>query len=406
MESTQHLFGLLLAGGKGKRFWPLSREDHPKQLLQLFSSMTLIEETYQRIKPMVPLDRIMLATSQTLALRFRRLFNEVESDNFIIEPIPRNTAPCIGVAARRCLARDPDAILAVLPSDHYVADPTMFREILAAAVHHAAMGKIVTLGITPTHPETGYGYIRFGDFEPDPENPECRHRARSIGAFVEKPDPETAFAYLKTGRYLWNSGSFSYKVAGTAEDFQTSFKWMGIALMVSVLLVFMVMASQFESLREPFIIIFTVPLAAIGVVLMFVLTRSTIDVSALIGVIMLVGIVVNNGIIMVDAANQIREEGHGRLRAIALAGRQRLRPVLMTSFTTMLGMVPMALGIGEGAETWAGMGKAVIGGLFTSTFLTLFVVPVMYTVFARKELKHDKRIFTAGSEQGANRSEV
>ncbi|HOA13976.1 MAG TPA: efflux RND transporter permease subunit [Myxococcota bacterium] len=199
---------------------------------------------------------------------------------------------------------------------------------------------------------------------------------------------------------------FSYKVAGTAEDFQTSFKWMGIALMVSVLLVFMVMASQFESLREPFIIIFTVPLAAIGVVLMFVLTRSTIDVSALIGVIMLVGIVVNNGIIMVDAANQIREEGHGRLRAIALAGRQRLRPVLMTSFTTMLGMVPMALGIGEGAETWAGMGKAVIGGLFTSTFLTLFVVPVMYTVFARKELKHDKRIFTAALEQGANRSEV
>lgn len=199
---------------------------------------------------------------------------------------------------------------------------------------------------------------------------------------------------------------FSYKVAGTAEDFQTSFKWMGVALMVSVLLVFMVMASQFESLREPFIIIFTVPLAAVGVVLMFVLTRSTIDVSALIGVIMLVGIVVNNGIIMVDAANQIREEGHGRLQAIALAGRQRLRPVLMTSFTTMLGMVPMALGIGEGAETWAGMGKAVIGGLFTSTFLTLFVVPVMYTVFARRELKHDKRIFTAGFEQGAKQSEV
>ncbi|HPV05403.1 MAG TPA: sugar phosphate nucleotidyltransferase [Myxococcota bacterium] len=220
MESTQHLFGLLLAGGKGKRFWPLSREDHPKQLLQLFSSMTLIEETYQRIKPMVPLDRIMLATSQTLALRFRRLFNEVESDNFIIEPIPRNTAPCIGVAARRCLARDPDAILAVLPSDHYVADPTMFREILAAAVHHAAMGKIVTLGITPTHPETGYGYIRFGDFEPDPENPECRHRARSIGAFVEKPDPETAFAYLKTGRYLWNSGIFVFKASVILEAFR------------------------------------------------------------------------------------------------------------------------------------------------------------------------------------------
>lgn len=191
---------------------------------------------------------------------------------------------------------------------------------------------------------------------------------------------------------------FSYKVAGTAEDFMTSFKWLGVALAVSVLLVFMVMASQFESLREPFIIMFTVPLAAVGVVLMFVLTDSTVDMAALIGVIMLVGIVVNNGIIMVDAANQIREDGHGRLEAIALAGRRRLRPVLMTSLTTILGMVPMALGIGEGAETWAGLGKAVIGGLTTATFMTLFVVPIMYTVFARKDLKHDVKIFTGKVE--------
>jgi len=120
--------------------------------------------------------------------------------------------------------------------------------------------------------------------------------------------------------------------------------------------------------------------------------------AAIIGVIMLVGIVVNNGIIMVDAANQIREEGHSRLEAIALAGRRRLRPVLMTSLTTILGMVPMALGIGEGAETWAGLGKSVIGGLSTATFLTLFLVPILYTVFARKDLKHDVKIFTGKIE--------
>ncbi len=191
---------------------------------------------------------------------------------------------------------------------------------------------------------------------------------------------------------------FTYKVAGTAEDFMTSFLYLGLALMVSVLLVFMVMASQFESLREPFIILFTVPLASIGVVLMFVLTRSTLDMAAIIGVIMLTGIVVNNGIIMVDAANQIREEGFSRLDAIAMAGKRRLRPVLMTSLTTILGMVPMALGIGEGAEIWAGLGKAVIGGLTIATLLTLFVVPIMYTVFARKELKYDVKVHTGTIE--------
>jgi len=135
-----------------------------------------------------------------------------------------------------------------------------------------------------------------------------------------------------------------------------------------------------------------VPLAGIGVVLMFSLTRSTLDVSALIGIIMLVGIVVNNGIILVDCANQLRLEGLERLEAIAKACRLRLRPVLLTSLTTVFGMVPMALGIGEGAENWAGMAKAVIGGLITSTFLTLYVVPTMYTVFAPKRLRHEDHL--------------
>jgi len=171
------------------------------------------------------------------------------------------------------------------------------------------------------------------------------------------------------------------------EDFQESFMYLGLAFLLSILLVYMVMASQFESLRQPFIIIFTVPLAAVGVVLMFSLTRSTMDMSAMIGVIMLVGIVVNNGIVMVDAANQLREQGLDRFDAISRAARLRMRPVLMTSLTTIMAMVPLALGVGEGSESWQGMAKAVIGGLVVSTALTLFVVPTMYTLFARKTLE-------------------
>jgi len=180
--------------------------------------------------------------------------------------------------------------------------------------------------------------------------------------------------------HSWPDG-FSYHVGGTAEDFQESFAALAVALLVSVLLVYLVMASLFESLRQPFIILFTLPLAGIGVVLIFVLSGSAMDVSSLVGVIMLVGIVVNNGIIMVDAGNQLRQQGLGPLEAIARAARQRLRPVLLTSLTTILSMVPLALEIGEGASSWSGMARAVIGGLTLATALTLFVVPTMYTLF-------------------------
>jgi HAE1 family hydrophobic/amphiphilic exporter-1 len=120
---------------------------------------------------------------------------------------------------------------------------------------------------------------------------------------------------------------------------------------------------------------------------MFTITRSNVDVTAMVGVIMLVGIVVNNGIVMIDAANQFREQGLDRTAAIAQASRLRMRPVLMTSLTTILAMTPLALEIGEGAAGWGGMAKAVIGGLLAATLLTLIVVPTMYTLFARKHLK-------------------
>lgn len=201
--------------------------------------------------------------------------------------------------------------------------------------------------------------------------------------------------------YPWPDG-FMYEIGGTAEDFMKSMRYLGIAFLISVLLVFMVMASQFESLLQPFIVLFSVPLAGIGVVLMFVLTRSQVDMPALVGGIMLVGIVVNNAIILIDAANQIRDTGVGAREAIAMAGRQRLRPVLMTAMTTIFGMLPMALKIGEGSEVWAGLARAVIGGLTTSTFLTLYVVPTVYTIFAGKHRTRGEIEAAEGIGQLAN----
>jgi HAE1 family hydrophobic/amphiphilic exporter-1 len=206
------------------------------------------------------------------------------------------------------------------------------------------------------------------------QNAEGKTVRKDLGASIARIE-----AILSS--YSWPE-EFSWKIGGSAEDFQTSFKYLGLALLVSILLVYMVMASQFESLRQPFIILFSVPLAGVGAVLMFALTRVAVDMSALIGIIMLVGIVVNNAIVLVDAANQVRDEGFHAREAVAQAARLRLRPVLMTAMTTIMAMMPMALGIGEGSEGWQGLALAVIGGLTSSTFLTLFVIPVMYTLFA------------------------
>lgn len=211
MAPKDHVFALLLAGGRGTRFWPLSREDHPKQLLRLLSDRTLVQEAYERIRPLVPPERVLVGLSKTLLTRLMTLLPDVPRENFIVEPVPRNTAPCIAVAAKKCLKRHKDAVLIVLPSDHYIADVGTFLDVISSAVVHAEAGRVVTIGITPTHPETGYGYIRFGEFLEEPSGSECRHRARAIQAFVEKPDQETAISYLKAGRYLWNSGMFVFR---------------------------------------------------------------------------------------------------------------------------------------------------------------------------------------------------
>ena len=173
-------------------------------------------------------------------------------------------------------------------------------------------------------------------------------------------------------------------VSGQSEEMQTSFTSLQFALALAVFLVYLVMASQFESLIHPFVILFTIPLALVGAVIALFITGTTINIVALIGVIMLAGIVVNNAIVLVDLINQLRSQGKDKTDAILEAGRARLRPILMTSLTTALGLLPMALGFGEGSEIRAPMAITVIGGLTVSTLLTLIVIPVVYSLMDRK----------------------
>jgi HAE1 family hydrophobic/amphiphilic exporter-1 len=174
------------------------------------------------------------------------------------------------------------------------------------------------------------------------------------------------------------------ELAGQSEEMSDSFRSLLFALLLAVFLVYLVMASQFESLLHPFVIFFSIPLAGIGAVWALWMTGSTISVVVFIGLILLAGIVVNNAIVLVDLINQLRAEGQSKLDAIVEGGRLRLRPILMTTLTTTLGLLPLAIGFGEGAEIRAPMAITVIGGLIVSTGLTLVVIPVMYAVLDRR----------------------
>ena len=162
---------------------------------------------------------MLIITSADLVGTISGLMPELPLENVIGEPNARNTAAAIGLAAVAALKKDPNAILAVMPSDHFISDEESFVRICHSAIRYAERGLIVTLGITPTRPETGYGYIRFSDFIEDMEEPlEVEHQARHMDAFVEKPNVETALGYLKEGRYLWNSGMFFFQARTILEE--------------------------------------------------------------------------------------------------------------------------------------------------------------------------------------------
>ncbi len=192
----------------------------------------------------------------------------------------------------------------------------------------------------------------------------------------------------------------SMNITGQSEEMAASFKSLLFALGLAIFLVYLVMASQFESLLHPFVILFSIPLAAVGVALALWITGTNLSVIVFIGLIMLAGIVVNNAIVLVDLINQLRQRGMERISAIKEAAKLRLRPIMMTTLTTVLGLAPMAMGLGEGSEMRTPMAITVIGGLLTSTMLTLLVVPVMYSLLDRRsdvQKKENHEMITPGS---------
>ena len=180
-------------------------------------------------------------------------------------------------------------------------------------------------------------------------------------------------------------------IGGDAEQQQESFADLFSLLLLIIMLVYIVMATQFESLRSPFIIMFTIPFAFTGVILSLWLTGETLNLISMIGSVMLVGIVVKNGIVLVDYTNLMRDRGLSLSQAVLSSGRSRLRPVLMTTLTTVLGMLPLAIGFGEGSEIWRPMGVAIMGGLTFSTVITLVLIPVVYTMFGANRLKKERK---------------
>ncbi|PWH14128.1 MAG: mannose-1-phosphate guanylyltransferase [Anaerolineae bacterium] len=204
MENT---YAVIMAGGGGTRLWPLSRKNRPKQLLPLIGEQTLFQSTVARLQGFLPPEQILVVTVAEQAVEMRVQAPEIPAENYIIEPAPRGTASVVGLAAAILQQRDPQAIMTVLPSDHFIRNRDLFHYLVKAAVEVAHDDYLVTLGITPTFPSTAYGYIQQG--APLPR--EYKYPAYAVARFVEKPDEQTAQKLLRAGNYSWNSGMFIWK---------------------------------------------------------------------------------------------------------------------------------------------------------------------------------------------------
>lgn len=216
---NESLYALIMAGGGGTRLWPLSRGAHPKQMLKLFGERTMFQVSVDRLLPLLPLERILVVTAADQVRPLAAQYPELPRKNFIAEPLGRGTAPCIGLAAMVLQQRDPNAVMAVVTADHFIGRPDTFRDVLCAAQQVAEQGYLVTLGITPRFPSTGYGYIRRSALLGQVNGFDYYQVER----FTEKPKAPAAEAYIQEGVYYWNSGMFIWRADRILEEMH---RWM------------------------------------------------------------------------------------------------------------------------------------------------------------------------------------
>jgi len=217
--NLSNVYVTILAGGSGTRLWPMSRKNSPKQLLALVGDRSLLQQTIDRVLPLVPAERIFILTGPDHAGPIAAQVEHVPPDNIMIECSPRGTAPCLGLAAMR-LAQigGPEAIMLSLHADHVVRDEPAFREALLAAIETARQGHLVTMGIIPEHPDTGFGYIERQERLPDANG----LPVYQVSRFTEKPPREQAEQYVASGRYYWNTGYFCWRLGRIRDEFQGS----------------------------------------------------------------------------------------------------------------------------------------------------------------------------------------
>ena len=206
MATNSHYYGLILAGGRGTRFWPRSRKSRAKQVLNFFGERSLIQLTVDRLRPMLPPERIWIVTNDLLRDEIIRQLPEVPKHQIIAEPVPRNTAPAIGLVARILQRLDPKAVMGVFPADQLIDKPARYLRLLKPAFKKAAEGQIAVMGIQPRWAETGFGYIEF----PKETQPGALE-AIPLRTFREKPDLETAQRFLEAGNFYWNAGMFFWR---------------------------------------------------------------------------------------------------------------------------------------------------------------------------------------------------
>ncbi|MDY7010919.1 MAG: efflux RND transporter permease subunit [Planctomycetota bacterium] len=256
------------------------------------------------------------------------------------------------------------------------AEKMDLREVLDMTLANADGQPVVLRNVVAVRPRSGPMRVERKD----------QQRLVTVSANITGRDMSSVLSDIRKGLgSVPVPQGFGIVFGGDYEEQQKSFRELLLSCALALVLVYMVMACQYESLRDPFVVMFSVPFAVIGVVLMLFLTKTTFNVQSFIGCIMLCGIVVNNAILLVDTVNLLRRQGGMPLReAVEEAGRRRLRPILMTALTTSLALVPLALGLGEGGEAQAPMARAVVGGLLSATLITLVFVPVMYSIFERR----------------------